>query len=923
MKSFFRRLGWLARRSRKEAELREELQFHLEEEAEQHQGEGLAEEQARWAARCELGNLTLLQEDTRAIWGWTILEQFGQDLRYAFRTMNANRLFTLLAVLSLALGIGANTAIYSFMDAILIRSLPVGDPQSLVVLNWRAKTTDGDFVLQGMSGDTYDDPKGGTEAGIFPYPAFELLQKSDSVFSSAFAFQYSFANNLNVTIKGEADLESGVFVSGEYFSGLGVPAVSGRIILPDDDRTGAPAVAVVSYALSQARFGGPANAIGQSIIIDSVPFTVIGATPPGFFGTDPQQSPSLYLPFRTNLALGAANPFGLRPADYMGGNFYWVQMMARLRPGVSAAQAQAALSPAFQQWVTSTATSDQQRANLPQLLVKEAASGLETLRREYSQPLYVLMTMVGLILLLACANVANLLLARSAARRREIALRLSIGASRWRIIRQLMTESVLLASLSGICGVLCSIWGIRFLTLLLANGRNNFTLRAELNWHVLAATAGLSLLTGLMFGLAPALQATRVDVLPSLKETHGVQGAARRGLRRLSLGQVLVASQIAISMLMLVAAGLFVRTLSNLESIQLGFNRENVLLFQLNALKAGHKEPDLSAFYADLRRKFGEIPGVSAATLSEGSMVGGETALPVTVGGTPVTPGTRIWKVGPNFFHTMQIPMLAGRDFDEHDRPGTPFVVVVNETFAKDNFAGRNPLGQRVVLLEAGEKPRVARDMEIVGVSCDARYGSLTRDIPPVAYIIFNQGYPQLDQAEYALRTMGDPLSYARAVREIVRRADATVPVTEIKTQVTDIDQTISQQIAFAKLCVGFAILALTITCIGLYGTVSYNVARRTGEIGIRMALGAHSGNVIRMVLSEISLLAAAGLAAGMVVALAASKFVESFLYGIKRNDPASLLAAAAILFGAAFLGAYAPARRASRIDPMVALRHE
>lgn len=923
MKSFFRRLGWLARRSRKEAELREELQFHLKEEAEQHQGEGLEEEQARWAARRELGNLTLVQEDTRAMWGWTILEQFGQDLRYAFRTMNANRLFTLLAVLSLALGIGANTAIYSFMDAILIRSLPVGDPQSLVVLNWRAKTTHGDFVMQGMSGDTYDDPKAGTEAGIFPYPAFELLQKSDSVFSSVFAFQYSFANNLNVTIKGEADLESGVFVSGEYFSGLGVPAVSGRIILPDDDRTGAPAVAVVSCALSQARFGGPPNAIGQSIVIDSVPFTVIGVTPPGFFGTDPQQTPSLYLPFRTNLALGAANPFGLRPADYMGENFYWVQMMARLRPGVSAAQAQAALSPAFQQWVRSTATSDQQRANLPQLLVKEAASGLDTLRREYSQPLYVLMTMVGLILLLACANVANLLLARSAARRREIALRLSIGASRWRIIRQLMTESVLLASLSGICGVMCAIWGIRVLTLLLANGRNNFTLRAELNWHVLAVTAALSLLTGLIFGLAPALQATRVDVLPSLKETHGVQGAARRGLRRLSLAQVLVGSQIAISMLMLVAAGLFVRTLSNLESIQLGFNRENVLLFQLNALKGGHKEPDLSAFYADLRRQFGEIPGISAATLSEGSMVGGETGLPLTVGGTPVPPGTRIWNVGPNFFHTMQIPMLAGRDFDEHDRPGTPFVVVVNEAFAKDNFPGRNPLGQRVVLLEAGEKPRVARDMEIVGVSRDARYGSLTRDIPPVAYIIFNQGYPQLDQVEYALRTMGDPLSYANAVREIVRRTDATVPVTEIKTQVTDIDQTISQQIAFAKLCVGFAILALTITCIGLYGTVSYNVARRTGEIGIRMALGAYSGNVIRMVLSEISLLAAAGLAAGMVVALAVSKFVESFLYGIKRNDPASLLAAAAILFGAAFLGAYAPARRASRIDPMVALRHE
>src|SRR6266850_1397401 len=420
MMTWFRKLRWLTQRRRREAELSEELEFHLSEEAKLREEDGEAQDAAQFAAHRELGNLGLVQEDTRATWGWAVLDQLSQDLRYAFRMMKSNRLFALLAILSLGLGIGANTAIYSFMDAILIRSLPVGDPQSLVVLNWRAKTIHGDFVMQGMSGDTYDDPKAGTEAGIFPYPAFELLQKSDSVFSSVFAFEYSFANNLNVTIKGEADLEPGVFVSGEYFSGLGVPAV-----------------AVVSWALSQARFGGPANAIGQSIVIDSVPFTVIGVTPPEFFGTDPQQNPSLYLPFRTNLALGAANPFGLRPADYMGGNFYWVQMMARLRPGLSAAQAQAALSPAFQQWVTSTATSDQQRANLPQLLVKEAASGLESLRREYSRPLYVLMTMVGLILLLTCANVANLLLARSAARRREIALRLSIGAGRLRIVRQL------------------------------------------------------------------------------------------------------------------------------------------------------------------------------------------------------------------------------------------------------------------------------------------------------------------------------------------------------------------------------------------------------------------------------------------------------------------------------------------------------
>src|SRR5262249_42759394 len=378
---------------------------------------------------------------------------------------------------------------------------------------------------------------------------------------------------------------AGEFVSGDYFSGLGVSPAAGRLILPNDDQTGAPAVAVVSYSLSQTRFGGPSNAIGQAILVDNVPFTVVGVTAPGFFGVDPRYNPSIYLPFRTNLAISATHPFGLRPRDYLAENFYWVQIMARLRPGVSEQQAQAALVEQFHQWVSHTATTDHERANLPELFVQSAATGLDSLRRDYSRSLYLLLAMVALILLLACANVANLLLARAGARRREIALRLSIGAGRFRIIRQLLTESLLLASASGALGIFFAFWGIRFLTLLLADGRNDFPVRAELNWHVLAASLALSLLTGIIFGLAPALQATKVDVLPSLKESSGAHSTSRRGFGRLSLSNVLVAGQIGVSMLLLFAAGLFLRTLSNLESIHLGFNRENVLLFQLNALK--------------------------------------------------------------------------------------------------------------------------------------------------------------------------------------------------------------------------------------------------------------------------------------------------------------------------------------------------
>jgi macrolide transport system ATP-binding/permease protein len=922
MNALFRKLKWLTERRSKEAELREELQFHLEEEAEQHQAEGLAGDQARWAARRELGNLTLVQENTRAVWGWTILEQLGQDLRYAFRTMAANRLFTFLAVSSLALGIGANTAIYSFMDSILLRSLPVSDPARLVVLNWHAKATTGrDFVMHGMSGTTWGDPKSGETSGIFPFPAFELFRNYDSVFSTVFAHYASWqTKRLNLTIKGQAGIAAGEYVSGDYFRGLGIRPAAGRLIIPSDDRAAPPPVAVVSYAYSQSRFGGAADAAGQPILIDNLPFTVVGVTPPEFFGVDPAVAPDVYLPMHTNELLGAGHQFGFRPEDYLARNRYWVLVMGRLRPGVSLAQAQAVLAPAFQQWVAGTAANDRERANLPALVVTPGAGGLDSLRRKYSQPLYVLMTLVGLILALACANVANLLLARAAARRREMALRLSVGAGRLRIVRQLLTESLLLAGLGGVLGVLFAIWGIRFLTLLLANGRANFTLRADLNWHVLGVAAALSLLTGVLFGLVPALQATRVDVMPALKETRAGQPTSDR---RVGLSHLLVVSQIAISLVMLVAAGLFVRTLSNLQSIPLGFNRQNVLLFQLDARKAGHKDPEIAAFYGDLRRRFSEIPGVRNASLSEDSLIEAGTGLPIGVAGAPSSGDNRILNAGPAFFTTMQIPILAGRDFEESDRAGSPAVAVINQVFAKANFGERNPLAQHLILRKPGNGHPLARDMEIVGVCGNARYGGLTEAIPPLVYMPYNQGYPQPDQMVYALRTSGDPLRYVTSVREMVRQADARVPVSEVRTEAADIDRTINQEITFARLCSGFAILALAIACVGPYGAVSYNVARRTGEIGIRMALGAQRGGVVRMLLREVLVLAALGLAIGLATALGTSKFVASFLYGMKANDPLALTLAVATLLGAALLAGYMPARKASRIDPMSALRHE
>jgi macrolide transport system ATP-binding/permease protein len=911
MTSLFRRFTWWLQRRRKEDELREELKFHLAEEAGERQADGLSEDEARWAARRDLGNVTLLREDTRTLWSWILLEQLAQDIGYGLRTMAANKTFSAMAILSLALGIGANTAIFSFMDSILLRSLPVPEPQSLVILSWR--TPQREMYGSNRHNNSFADPNGGYVGGFFSYPAFELLRKNDSVFSIVFGYQG--AGDLHVTFRGTAALATTEYVSGDYFRGLGIPPAAGRLIGPDDDRAGAPGTAVVSFALSQERFGGPEHAPGQSIQINNLPFVVIGVAPREFFGADPASRPDVYVPMHANLLLEGRD---YSAATYLDPNYDWVVPMARLRPGISASQAQAAVGGRFSEWAR-TARTKRRADNIPTLLVREGSGGLDGLRRTYSKPLYILLTLVGLILSIACANIANLLLARAAARRREIALRLSLGAGRLRIIRQLLTESVLLAALGGALGVVFAIWGIRFLTLLLANGRDTFTLGAELNWHVLVVVAGLALFTGVLFGLAPALQSTRTDVVPALKESR--TGHARgHGFRGLGLSRILMVSQIAFTLLILVAAGLFVRTLSNLASIQLGFNRENLLTFQLNARQAGHRDPEIVAFYNDLRTQFSSIPGVRAASLSNHAVIGtGTSGTDVSVAGSAPEPSS-ILTIGAGFFTTMEIPMRLGREIDERDRPGSPMVTVVNEAFARRSFGERNPLGQHLAV----ERMCPKCDIEIVGVSANSLYGNLKGTAPPTVYLSFAQGvWGPVQGMFYELRTAGNPLNYVHAVRDLVQRADPRLPPSDVKSQSARIEQTINQELAFARLCAAFALLALVIACVGLYGTMSYNVARRTGEIGIRIALGAQRSRVLWMVLREVVLLSVVGLAIGVPAALASSKVVESFLFGMKPNDPLALTGSVVTLLSAAILAGYLPARHASRIDPMIALRHE
>jgi macrolide transport system ATP-binding/permease protein len=908
MRELLRRFGYFFRRAEYERDLDEEMAHHL----------AMLEEDKRLGAAAlkQFGNATSLKEESRSMWTFGFLEQLAQDIRYALRAMAANPLFTATAALSLALGIGANTAIYSFMDAILVRSLPVAHPEQLAIVEWRAPRRPG--IVKSLNGTSHRYGKAGTESPNFPYSAYDMFRSNRRIFSTLFG--YTYAQNFNVIARGEAETLQGGFISGDYFTGLGVPPAAGRLIGADDDRPGAAPTVALAYAYWQRRFDGDPALVGKPILINNQPFTVAGVCAPGFFGVDPQTSPAFFLPIRA-MALVLPNVAAEKVSRFVDDHYYWIEMMGRLQPRVSMAQAQAALRAQFGAFAANTAASPKDVEILPELTLEAGGAGLDSLRRQYSKPLFVLMTMVGLILAIACANLANLLLARAAARRREIAVRLSLGAGRWRIVRQMLTESVLLSIIGGALGVFVALAGIRFITWLLANGRADFTLRAEIDWPVLGFTFALAVAAGMLFGLAPAIQATKVDFTPALKEsrTQGTTGAGHRFRPRLA--HVLIVVQIAVSLLLVTAAGLFIRTLSNLHSVDVGFNRENILMVTINGRQAGYRDVALARFYAGLLEKFRAIPGVRAATASNLPLVSyyvNDTS--VTIPGRTKQPGdpyVNILNVDAAFLETMQIPVLLGRGLQEGDVASSA-VAVVNQKFASVFLGGDSPIGRQFSF--SGQAERL---IEIVGVARDAHYNSLQEKDQPVVYILYAQQPNQLSGLFFELRTAGDPFGAVAAVRRIVHDASHAVSITDVTTQAQRIEQTISQERTFAFLGSCFAALAMLIAGVGLYGAMAYTVARRTGEIGIRMALGAQRPKIIWMVLREVLALTTVGLLAGYGTARLTTKFVESFLYGMKANDPLAVAAAIGILFAAAIAAGYAPAWRASRIDPAAALRNE
>jgi predicted permease len=855
----------------------------------------------------ELGNLTLAAEDARAAMGWITLERLAQDIRYGLRALARDKVVAATAVASLALGIGANTAIYSFFDSVLLRPLPVEDPGSLVIMRWQANGYT--LASRGMSwstGGSFADETVGTVSSSFPFPALKVFEERRDVLASAFG--YFGASGLSVTAGNATESLLGQYVSGGYFHGMGVVPAAGRLLQPSDDGSAPAQVAVVSHRFSVRRLGGPQAAIGQTIRVDDVPYTVVGVAPEEFFGAEPGAIPDVYLPL-------AFSTFA-QTSRFNDEHFYWLELMGRLQPGVTRAQAQARLEAAFGQFVAASATTDKQRADLPRLRVQAGATGLDSLRRKYALPIYVLMAMVGLILAIACCNVANLLLARGAARRREIAIRLSVGAGRWRVVRQLLTESILLSSIGGALGVAFAWWGIRVLTALLSNGRENFTLHAEVNWNVLAATTALSVAAGVLFGLAPALQSTRVDLAPALKDAGGRDTPVRRG--RLGLGWALVVVQVAFSLLLLVSAALFDRTVSSLHAIPLGFNRDHVLLFTIRPSAVGYEGAAATRLFASIHERLRRLPGVIDVGISQQRLPsGGGTGARVTIDGLPPddsAPYAVVTSVGPEFFKTMQIPILSGREFTAADDAAAPLAVIVNRRFLTSRGL-ENPLGRAVTVGD--------RRYQIIGVAENALTFDLKEEARPAMYFSYLQNAGTVPQMTYEIRTAGDPRLAAGVAREIVRDADSRLAIHDMTTEGAHIDRAISTEITLSRLSSVFALIALVIACVGLYGTVAFDVARRTLEIGIRSALGATRWRIVWMVLGDMLVMTGVGLGLGVPLVMAGSRYVKSFLYGIVPNDPSAIAASVGILVLAGLVASYIPASRAARIDPLRAMRCE
>jgi len=830
-----------------------------------------------------------------------------QDIRYGIRMLLKKPGFTAVAVLSLALGIGANTAIFSLLDAVLIKTLPVERPEQLVL-----------FGKGESMGMTTGFPDGSTD--LYSYPFYQQVQQQRTDVFSGVASLLSIPWNVHgfVTSGGDIEQLQVQLVSGSYFPVLGVNAGLGRVLTEaDDQNVGAHPVAVVSYAWWQQRLGGNPSAVGQTITIDDTAYSIVGVAPRDFFGTTVGSAPDLWIPLAMEKQMPPAHWDGRT-----GENFQDLFLIGRLKPGVTAQQANAAVNLLFKQSLQARAGAQPTAQRLKEL---EAANveltpvsrGLSGLREQFSLSLRVLMGVVALVLLIASANVANLLLAHGAARSREFAVRLAVGAGRMRLARQLLTESALLALVGGVIGVGLSWWGVRLLLVMASDGPEAVPVDAAPNLRVLGFTIGVSALCALVFGTAPALRATRVEPNVSLK------GGKTLNALRNPLGKAFVVAQVALSLLLLVGAGLFVRTLVNLQNIPSGFKQENAMLFMVDTSATGMKsdDPKLPPLLSEVEQKVKQVPGVQAASFAfivfnQGFWTGAaytrEDNIP-----EGQNRSLRNNIVGADFFAAMGIPFVQGRGFGPQDIKSSQKVAVVTESMAQKFFPTGNPIGKRFGI----EGRQSTETIEVIGVVKDAKYGNLKEQFRPMAFYPYTQVPDVL--GNFVVRFSGPSSAVVPQVRETIKQINRNLPVDDVVSLSDHIGRSLVQQKLVARLASFFGLLALLLACVGLYGVMSYGVARRTNEIGIRMALGARGRSVLWLVLREALVLVVIGLVVGVLASLALTKTAESLLYQLKPNDPLTIAMATIVLMMVALVAGYLPARRAARVDPMIALRDE
>ena len=822
-------------------------------------------------------------------------DEMFQDLRFGARMLLKHKVFTIVAALSLALGIGANTAIFSLIDAALLKSLPVKDPARLFFI-------------------AHAGERGVSEANNFPL--FERIRDHSQSFSGVMAFN---PNRWKVALNGETELVSGQVVTGDYFSVLGVNTMLGRALTIEDDKIpkGHP-VAVISHAYWRRRFGQDPGVLGKSITINLTPFTIVGVTSPEFFGLQTGRSTEIFAPMAMHPLVGSGGSLSDRA-------FWWnLPIVGRLKPGVSIEQARAELEVLHRQFLAESGMKpERQRDSFARVELAPAGTGMAELRKEFSSPLKALMVMVALALLIACANIANLLLSRATARRKEITIRLALGASRLRLVRQLFTESLLLAMLGGVLGLFLAAWGAQFLVSFIPAGAAPLTLHFNLDARILCFTAVISLLTGILFGLAPALRATNGDLNGALKDNTRSPGGR---LARLGLGRALIVFQIALSLLLLIGAGLFVRSLQKLRQVETGFNGQNqVLLFSIDCYGTVYKGARLAALHQELLGRMSALPGVHSASLSTASpIVGVDGASRISLTESAQNRMNRedeevgVNAVGPKYFETMGISLVAGRDLLPEDSEQAPKVAVVSENMARHYFPDENPLGKH---FSFGAAPQTER-YEIIGVVKEAKFGGLRQKNRLIVYLSNQQSWTR-PAINFALRAAGDPANLIAAVRHEIQSAGKDIPVTKLKTLAAQVDESLAKERLVAMLSGFFGLLALLLACIGVYGLLSNAVSRRTNEIGIRMALGARAGDVFRLVMRETMLLVLIGVALGLGAAASTTRLISSLLFGLTSTDPMTMVLAALSLTAVAAFAGYLPARRASRVEPLVALRHE